>query len=62
MRPGAPVPDLAALREHLAGRGLARQKWPEELHAVDDFPRTPSGKVQKYQLRKDLRSPIAHDS
>ncbi len=35
--------------------GLARQKWPESLHVVDDFPRTPSGKVQKFVLRRQLR-------
>jgi acyl-CoA synthetase (AMP-forming)/AMP-acid ligase II len=39
----------------LADVGLARQKWPESLHQVDEFPRTPSGKVQKFRLRQDLR-------
>jgi acyl-CoA synthetase len=34
--------------------GLARQKWPEELHVLDDFPRTATGKVQKYILRRDI--------
>jgi acyl-coenzyme A synthetase/AMP-(fatty) acid ligase len=34
--------------------GLARQKWPEELHAVEDFPRTASGKIQKFLLRRDI--------
>jgi acyl-CoA synthetase (AMP-forming)/AMP-acid ligase II len=34
---------------------LARQKWPEELRSVDEFPRTPSGKVQKFVLRQRLR-------
>jgi acyl-CoA synthetase len=48
--------DLAAVREHLESRGLARQKWPEELHFVEDFPRTPSGKIQKNVLRSALRS------
>jgi acyl-CoA synthetase (AMP-forming)/AMP-acid ligase II len=35
--------------------GLARQKWPEEIIAVPDFPRTASGKVQKFRLRQQLR-------
>jgi acyl-CoA synthetase (AMP-forming)/AMP-acid ligase II len=30
------------------------QKWPEELHALADFPRTPSGKVQKFLLRREI--------
>jgi non-ribosomal peptide synthetase component E (peptide arylation enzyme) len=50
-----PVPTLAEVQRHLATHGLARQKWPEELRAVDDFPRTPSGKVKKFELRAALR-------
>lgn len=42
------------MRAHLDREGLARQKWPEELHVVDEFPRTASGKVQKFVLRKDI--------
>jgi acyl-CoA synthetase len=54
MLPGQPAPSLEQLRAHLAAAGLARQKWPEEIHAVDDFPRTPSGKVRKYVIRADV--------
>ncbi len=50
-----PAPELSAVRRHLDAAGVARQKWPEELIAVDDFPRTSSGKVQKYVLRNRLR-------
>jgi acyl-CoA synthetase len=56
MLPGAALPDLRALRAHLEAAGLARQKWPEALHLVEDFPRTPSGKVQKFLLREQLRA------
>ena len=55
IRPGAGAPTLEQVREHLAGVGLARQKWPESLHQVEEFPRTPSGKVQKFRLRQELR-------
>jgi acyl-CoA synthetase len=48
-------PTLAALRDHLAAAGLAKQKWPESIRAIADFPRTPSGKVQKFRLRRQLR-------
>ncbi|MGQ5700568.1 AMP-binding protein [Sandaracinobacteroides sp. A072] len=34
--------------------GAARQKTPEALLLVEDFPRTPSGKVQKAELRRKL--------
>lgn len=52
--PGHPGPDLGALRAHFANSGLAKQKWPEELHLVADFPRTPSGKIQKFAIRREL--------
>ncbi|MGH7823177.1 MAG: AMP-binding protein, partial [Candidatus Binatia bacterium] len=55
--PGAWVPDLDAIRGHLSRAGLAKQKWPEEIRAVEDFPRTPSGKIKKYVLRDRLRGP-----
>jgi long-chain acyl-CoA synthetase len=56
MQPGKPAPDLEAVRAHLSVAGLARQKWPEELRSVEDLPRTPSGKVQKFVLRDQLRA------
>ncbi|MEV7891294.1 AMP-binding protein [Streptomyces sp. NPDC002817] len=54
MLPGHPLPGLDEMRAHLDNSGLARQKWPEELHGVTDFPRTASGKVQKFRLRQDI--------
>ena len=52
--PGATL-DLDMVRAHLAERGLARQKWPEELRLVDDFDRTSSGKIKKFVLRERAR-------
>ncbi|KKD09154.1 AMP-binding protein [Streptomyces sp. WM6386] len=54
MLPGHRLPGLDEMRAHLDNSGLARQKWPEELHGVTDFPRTASGKVQKFRLRQDI--------
>ncbi|KPI05224.1 o-succinylbenzoate--CoA ligase [Actinobacteria bacterium OK074] len=54
LRAGSAEPTLDDLRAHFRAAGLARQKWPEELHVVDDFPRTASGKVQKFVLRRDI--------
>lgn len=59
MLPGQRPPGLDELRDHFAKAGLARQKWPEEVHAVEDFPRTASGKVKKFVLRQDIASPRA---
>jgi acyl-CoA synthetase len=52
--PGYAVPTMSELRAQFERSGLARQKWPEEVHAFPDFPRTASGKVQKYLLRKEI--------
>jgi acyl-CoA synthetase len=54
--PGSDAPTLDAVRSHLDAAGLARQKWPEDLRAVEEFPRTPSGKIQKFALRDRLRA------
>jgi len=47
-----PAPTLADLTDFLDEQEVTKQFWPEELAVVDAFPMTPSGKVQKYQLRK----------
>jgi acyl-CoA synthetase len=56
MQPGHDAPGLDAVKARLQEAGLARQKWPEELRSVDELPRTPSGKVQKFVLRQQLRA------
>ena len=53
-KPGHPAPTIDQMRTHLRAAGLARQKWPEELHVVDEYPRTASGKIQKFVLRQRL--------
>jgi acyl-CoA synthetase len=55
MQAGCDDPSLDSVRAALDAAGLARQKWPEEVRSVDEFPRTPSGKVQKFVLRQRLR-------
>jgi acyl-CoA synthetase (AMP-forming)/AMP-acid ligase II len=54
LKPGFALPDLEQVRAHFERAGLARQKWPEEVREIEDFPRTPSGKVQKFVLRRDI--------
>jgi cyclohexanecarboxylate-CoA ligase len=43
---------LAEIVTFLEGHELARQKLPERLELVSEFPMTPSGKIQKYRLRE----------
>lgn len=45
---------LEALREYLEDKGVAKQYWPETVRVVEELPRTPSGKIQKYVIRKEL--------
>ncbi len=47
-------PQLAELVAFLDQQGVTKQFWPEELEVVESFPMTPSGKIQKYQLRQQL--------
>jgi cyclohexanecarboxylate-CoA ligase len=42
------LPEIVAFLER---HELARQKFPERLELVSEFPMTPSGKIQKYRLR-----------
>jgi acyl-CoA synthetase (AMP-forming)/AMP-acid ligase II len=55
LRAEAAMPTLDEVRAHFEAVGVARQKWPEELHQADDFPRTASGKVQKFRVRQDIQ-------
>ncbi|MEU2000771.1 AMP-binding protein [Rhodococcus sp. NPDC019627] len=56
LRPGRDLPTLDQVWKHFEAAGTARQKWPAELHIVEDYPRTASGKVQKHQVRAWLTS------
>ena len=51
LRPGAAL-TLADLTAHLTDHQLAKHYFPERLEIIDDFPRTPSGKIQKFKLRE----------
>jgi non-ribosomal peptide synthetase component E (peptide arylation enzyme) len=42
------------MQAFLGSKGVAKQYWPEKLVLLDDFPKTPSGKVQKFQLREQV--------
>jgi acyl-CoA synthetase (AMP-forming)/AMP-acid ligase II len=59
VKPSTGSLNLTAICEHIAAAGVAKQMQPEWLVIVDDFPRTPSGKVRKDVLRQDIRRRIA---
>ena len=46
---------FADMTTYLNAQAMARQYIPERLEIVDEMPRTPSGKVQKFRLREMVR-------
>lgn len=51
---GHPAPSVDDLRDYLVGHGMAIQKTPERVVAVDALPMTATGKVLKHELRKNI--------
>jgi 3-phosphoshikimate 1-carboxyvinyltransferase len=43
---------LAEVREYLDSREMSKHYWPERVEAIEEMPRTPSGKIQKFVLRE----------
>jgi acyl-CoA synthetase (AMP-forming)/AMP-acid ligase II len=56
LKPGAPGLELADVKKLFVELGVARQKTPEHLVVVDEFPRTASGKIIKPELRQRARA------
>ena len=48
-----PTEDLAATLQDLVRSRLARHAYPRAAHFVEQLPKTPSGKLQRYALRSD---------
>ncbi|MCJ7672228.1 MAG: AMP-binding protein, partial [Acidimicrobiia bacterium] len=55
LRAGVEAPTLDALGEHLAGRGVGKELWPERVEVRDRLPRSSGEKVAKGELRDDVR-------
>jgi len=51
---GAEDLSFEQMQGFLAEKGVAKQYWPEKLVLLGDFPKTPSGKIQKFQLREQV--------
>jgi 2,3-dihydroxybenzoate-AMP ligase len=58
LRPGTTL-DLKELCEALAARRIAKYKLPERLEIVSELPLTKVGKVDKANLRDDIRAKLA---
>jgi cyclohexanecarboxylate-CoA ligase len=55
LRPGHSL-DLSAVQAYMAENNVAKQYWPERIAVVDELPKTPAGKVQKFQLREKAKT------
>jgi non-ribosomal peptide synthetase component E (peptide arylation enzyme) len=60
VQPGSSV-TLDDIRGTLDASGVAKQKYPERVVIVDEFPKTASGKVKKDLLREDIRLRLEGD-
>jgi cyclohexanecarboxylate-CoA ligase len=58
LKPGKQL-SLADVQSWMNESKVAKQYWPERLAIIDDLPRTPSGKVQKFKLRELAATPSA---
>ncbi|VTU26026.1 2,3-dihydroxybenzoate-AMP ligase [Variovorax sp. PBS-H4] len=58
-RPGMTVPDVKTLGAFLVGLGLAKYKCPERVEAIDSFPLTRVGKVDKPALKQRIADQLA---
>ena len=55
LRPGHTL-CLASLQTYMAEHKVAKQYWPERVEAVADLPKTPAGKIQKFQLKEQAKA------
>jgi cyclohexanecarboxylate-CoA ligase len=58
LKPGQSL-DLASLIDYFKGQKVAMQYIPERLEILEAMPSTPSGKIQKFKLREQLKSQLA---
>jgi cyclohexanecarboxylate-CoA ligase len=56
LRPGAGTLTLDDVRTFMVGRGVMRQRIPEQIETFDELPRNATGKVRKDLLRARLRA------
>jgi len=57
LRPGQSF-TLDEMQRFLAENRMTKNYWPEYLQVVPEFPRTPSGKIQKFKLREMAKTEI----
>ncbi len=61
LAPGTAAPTLEQLQAFLEQAGVAKYAWPERIEVFDEFPRTPSLKPVKREIRAEVAARIAGD-
>ncbi len=61
-RPGVTSPDVASLGAFLVQRGLAKFKCPERVEAIEEFPVTRVGKLDRAALRTRIREILEQEA
>jgi acyl-coenzyme A synthetase/AMP-(fatty) acid ligase len=59
LQPGAAAPSLEDLQEFLGEAGVGKYSWPEHVEVFEDFPRTPSLKAVKREIRSEVAARVA---
>jgi cyclohexanecarboxylate-CoA ligase len=59
LRPGGRI-TMKDVRSFLADEGVAKQFWPERIETLEQMPRTPTGKIQKFALREIAKGLSVH--
>jgi non-ribosomal peptide synthetase component E (peptide arylation enzyme) len=58
LKPGVEELTFEEMQQFLAGKGVAKQYWPEHLELLEEFPKTPSGKIRKFELRDQVKDRV----
>jgi cyclohexanecarboxylate-CoA ligase len=54
LNPGVEAFTFEEMQGFLRDKGVAKQYWPEHLEVLGEFPKTPSGKIRKFELREQV--------
>src|SRR5512144_1296802 len=55
LKPGADGFTFEEMQRFLEDKGVAKQYWQERLEILPDVPKTPSGKIRKFELRDQVK-------
>ncbi|PPJ33480.1 hypothetical protein C5E45_03590 [Nocardia nova] len=61
LRPGSEL-TMEQVTELFGTAGVAKQKTPERLITLDEFPYTPTGKIKKFELRDRVRAMVSEEA